>query len=548
MRRRIFQSIMLTSFIVLAITTALIMGTVYNEFSEERKEEIAVEASYIAKGYYDETMEYLQEIGEDSKNRITLIQADGTVLYDSLAGEATMDNHIDREEVADALQYGSGEATRNSDTLREETYYYALRLEDGNVIRVAAPVKSLVNIIDRTANVIFLILLFALGLAVITAHLLTKSVVKPINKLDLDVPLSNPVYDELAPLLVRMEKQNQKIAEQMASLRASQNDFNEITSAMSEALVIYGTDKHVLSLNRSAKQLFSDFNAEGIGYLELYHDLEYIRAVESAFAGKPAGGRLVKHNRIYQFSVNPVTSGSDYAAVLFAIDVTERENAEQLRREFTANVSHELKTPLTTIMGCAEIMQNGIAKQEDYVELSRNVFHEAKRLLTLIEDIIKLSQLDEGGLKEQFSDVDLYALAERVMSELSHKAKEAKVELSLVGESAVISGIESTLHEMLYNLCDNAITYNRAGGTVKLRITEEDGHTVFAVADTGIGIGSEHRERIFERFYRVDKSRSKAKGGTGLGLSIVKHGALIHGAKIRLESVLDEGTTISLVF
>lgn len=548
MKKRIFWSIMLSSFLTLILTTSLIITALYSDFASERKRELVTNCSLVAIALAKTDINYLTAFGRESSDRITLVAPDGTVLYDSFADAKTLDNHLNRPEIYDALKNGSGEATRLSDTIGEQTYYYALRLDDGNVLRISTTTRSIFGIINNAAAVILLIVLLAVICAVVTAHILTKAIVTPINKLDLDTPLSNNTYDELSSLLLRMDKQNKKIAEQFGELNVKQNELNTITESMSEALVIIGGNKHILFANKSANNLFGNNNTKNIGYLELCRDVSYTRSVEAAFAGRSAGEKISKNGRIYQLSVNPVKGNKTYAAVLFAVDITEKEQNEKMRREFSANVSHELKTPLTSILGCAEIMQNGIAKEEDYPRFIGQIYFESKRLLSLIEDIIKLSRLDEDGLKKEFEPVDLYSLSEKVISSLKSKAGAAGISLSLEGGSHSIDGIKGALYEMIYNLCDNAIIYNKAGGSVTVSVSASDESVVLSVRDTGIGIAPEQQSRIFERFYRVDKSRSKETGGTGLGLSIVKHGAMLHNAGIKLESEKGKGSVISLVF
>lgn len=547
MKRRVFGSIFFTSFLVLIITAAAVMYTVYNKFTDERKEEIRIETVYIQTAYDGDT-DYLKAIGKNSQNRITLVAGDGTVLYDSFADAASLENHSDRPEIAAALSNGVGEAMRSSGTLDEKTYYYAVRLDDGSVLRVAATMKSILKIFDSTATVIVVIMLLALVLAAVSARLMTSRIVAPLNKLDLERPLENSVYEELSPLLVGLDKQNKKIAEQLETLSENKREFEEITDTMSEALVVFGTDKKVISANRSAKQIFQSFEPTGCAYPEFCRDRVYLRVMESAFSCRAAEEKYERRGRIYRLSANPVIENDGCAAVLLAVDITESERAGQLRREFSANVSHELKTPLTTILGCAEIMQNGIAKAEDYPRFTEQIYTEAKRLLSLIEDIIKLSRLDEGEIQNEFTSVNLKSLSEKVASELAQKAASLSVNLSVIGDNLAVNGIESTLHEMIFNLCDNAVTYNREGGGVRVIISTENDRPVLTVADDGIGIAPEHQARVFERFYRVDKSHSRETGGTGLGLSIVKHGAAIHGAVLRLSSTLGKGTEISIMF
>jgi len=537
---------MLSSLLIFFITSVLIITALYNDFKEERKQELEIECNYIATALTDMDINYLLNIGRDTPDRITLISSDGTVLYDSAADIKKLENHLNRPEIAAAIKNGSGEATRLSDTLGESTYYYAKLLENGNILRLSTTIKNIFGVIDRAAFLITLIILLAIITAIVSARILTKTIIAPINKLNLDAPLTNSTYDELSPLLLRMDKQNKKISEQFGELEAKQAEFNTITENMNEAIVIFGENKHILFANKSAKKLFG--YSKAVNYLELCRDAGYIQTVEAAFVGKSSSDKINKNGRIYQLSVNPVKGNMNYAAVLFAVDITEKEQSEKMRREFSANVSHELKTPLTSIIGYAEIIQNGIAKKEDYPRFAEQIFSESKRLLYLIEDIIKLSRLDEEGLKKEFVPVDLYLLSENVITELNDKAKSRNVSVSLEGKSNIVNGIERTLHEIIFNLCDNALIYNKDGGSVIIRIEKIEGRVILSVIDTGIGISLEHQNRIFERFYRVDKSRSKETGGTGLGLSIVKHGAMLHNADIKLESALGKGTTIKIKF
>lgn len=548
MKKRVFWSMFLSSVLILVLTSGLLIMALYKDFAAERKQEIVTESLYVATALGKTDTNYLVEIGKKSPNRITLVSHNGKVLFDSFAKASTLENHINRPEIKDALKDGSGESTRLSKTLGESTYYYALLLEDGNVLRVSITTRSFVGFIENTVLIIGLIVLLLVVIAIVTARAFTKKIVAPINNIDLDDPLSNNTYDELSSLLLRMDKQNKKISDQLSELEERQKEFNAITDNMSEALVVFGENKQVISANKSSRNLFENENIKNIGYLELCRDEGFIHCVESAFAGISAINKIYKNGKTYQLSVNPVKGDDTCAAVLFAVDITEKEQSEKMRREFTANVSHELKTPLTSIMGYAEIMQNGIAKEEDYKSFIDKIYSESKRLLTLMEDIIHLSRLDEEGIKNNFVPVDLYKMSEKVISELKDKAEKNKVLLSLNGKSHLINGIEETIHEIIYNLCDNAITYNKEGGSVELNVKKAYNHIVLSVKDTGIGIATEYQSRIFERFYRVDKSRSKETGGTGLGLPIVKHGAMLHNAQIKIVSNLGEGTEIKIIF
>lgn len=549
MRKRIFRSICLACFITLLLTAALVIAVIYNNSEKELKKEVINQAVFISKAIEsdDEYMDYINAIGKESENRISLISADGTVIYDSFVPAENLENHLDRPEIKAALSSGKGEATRLSGTLGEKTYYFAVKLNNGNILRIAATSKSAFGIINSAIIWIIFIAVVVLVLAVVIGGLITDFIIKPINKLNLEEPLANTAYEELSPLLSRLEKQNQKITSQVKELTARQQEFEEITGAMNEGLVIYGKSGNILFENNSAKRILGD--AVGKSYLELCRDVNYIKAIDSAVSGKPFTAKLNKQGKIYQLSAYPVQGKSNsYAAILFIIDVTDKEQVEKMRREFSANVSHELKTPLTSIMGYAEIIENGIAKPEDIPRFAHDIHTEAARLLALIEDIIKLSRMDEGDLDQEFTEVDLSELCKSVLDNLSEKAKAKNIKVAYSGDSTSVCGIRPILYEMIYNLCDNAIRYNKVNGNVTVKLKNENGKTILSVSDTGIGIAPEHHERIFERFYRVDKSHSKDTGGTGLGLAIVKHAAMIHKAEIALESLEGKGTKITITF
>ena len=550
MKKRIYLSICLASLITLVLTSVLAARVMYSSMTADLHDEVKHEAVFMAAAINNfdnekEIMSYASYTGKNSDNRISLINKDGTVFYDNYADISVMDNHLDRPEIRSAIQNETGESTRSSDTIGKQIYYYAVRLDSGDILRIAADTKNVIGLLGVSAPRLLIIVLIIFVAAMITAKLLTESIVKPINELDLDEPGANVTYDELSPLLVRMDKQNEKIRTQMEELSKQQKEFEYITENMSEGLVIFGAGGRIISANRSAKLILGNENA--LTYTELCHDTEYINAVNSALSGKQFTGRIEKGERVYGLSANPVDSSPGHGAVLFITDITERENSEKMRREFSANVSHELKTPLTSIMGAAEIIGNGIAKSEDIPHFAAQIHTEASRLLTLIQDIIKLSQLDENSIKAEFENVELRAVCEAVISELENKAAKKNITISLEGSNMVIRGIRPVLHEMIYNLCDNAIVYNKENGSVKIELAEKNQAKTLTVSDTGIGIAPEHQSRIFERFYRVDKSRSKATGGTGLGLSIVKHGAMLHGGSVSVESRVNEGTKVTVL-
>ena len=548
MKRRIFWSIFITSFIVLIITVAFVMTTVYRDFAAERQSEIKTEMGYIVDAYTEKGLTYLQNLGQESNNRITLIAEDGTVIYDNYSDAAELPNHADRPEIMAAFETGSGENIRVSDTLSADTYYYAVLLSDGTVLRLSATFENIMKMLDASATALFAVMVLALIAAGIIARYLTAGIIKPINELDLDHPFVGKSYDELSPLLMRLEKQQVKINEQVEHLKRRQNEFNEITDNMREAMIIFGTDKKVLTANKSSKELFFSSDLCGKSYADICRDTVFLHAANTAFDGKDAECRLEKNERIYSLSFTPVKSSSGNGCVMLAMDISEKEQSEKLRREFSANVSHELKTPLTSIMGYAELVKEGIAQKEDIPRFAKQIYDEAQRLLTLIEDIIRLSMLDEGNIQEEFKEVELFDLAHKVKNELEAKAKEKGISLRLEGENETVYGIEGTLHEMLFNLCDNAIVYNRTGGHVIISTGKSEEGVFLKVADNGIGIAKADQARVFERFYRVDKSRSRETGGTGLGLSIVKHAVLLHNAKIKLESEPEKGTEITVIF
>ncbi len=549
MKKRIFLSICFASLISVLLSSVFIGGVIYRNSENEIKTEIRNEAFYLA-----HTLEfigcdtaYLSDTGENVSNRITLIDTDGTVLYDNYAEENDMTNHMSRPEVADAAANGTGEAVRYSNTVGEKTYYYAVRLSDGTIVRIANTSKTVYGVIRNAVGWIILISILVLIVAVVIAYLLSRSIIKPINNLNIDSPLSNNTYEELSPLLRRMDKQNAEIASKIRILKEKQNELDYITSSMSEGLVIFSETGNILSANASAGRILKG-QTEG-SYLMLSRDADYISCVESALKGKASTKKMKTENKVYSLSASPVANESkDYAAVLFIVDITDRELAEQMRREFTANVSHELKTPLTSILGYAEIISNGIAKPEDINGFAGRIYSEASRLMTLIQDIIHLSRLDEGELRHEFEKVNLSEVCKKAVNDLSEKAKAAKITLNEDIDDIVINGYEPVLYEIVFNLCDNAIIYNKPEGSVSVSLKSDSSKAILTVSDTGIGIAPEHQARIFERFYRVDKSRSKETGGTGLGLSIVKHGAMLHDAEIAISSKPGKGTSISISF
>lgn len=558
MKKRIFFSICLTSIAAVLLTLSIVTVVLYRNFVEEIKKEIMSASVYIALALDNSTEDILALASYKTKHRITLIDADGTVLFDNFSDIRKMDNHLMRPEVQSALQNGSGESTRTSDTLLEQTYYHAVLLKDGRIIRLANTTRSFFGIIENALFMLFFIMFIIAAIAISAARLLTKMIMTPIYNVNLDSPLDNSAYDEFSPLFVKIDRQNKEIKEKITQLEAKKNELSCITENMSEGLIILGKDKTVLSANKSAKLLFNldhlDLHKEP--YLSVCRDPVFSKTAEEALSGKSSTGKLEKDGRIFQILASPVLSGhSSIGAVLFIVDNTDKERAEKMRREFSANVSHELKTPLTSIIGYAEIMQNGIAKQEDSSKFISLIYTEGQRLLSLIEDIIKISRLEENSAKDKqelLESVDICSICISVVKELEHKAREFNVSFKtrLPENPVIIQGIPLTLHEMIFNVCDNAVTYNKEDGFVTIEVIQnfERENIEIIISDTGIGIAPEHQSRIFERFYRVDKSHSKKTGGTGLGLAIVKHGAQLMNSKVFLSSELGKGTTVSFIF
>ena len=546
MRKRVFGSIFLTSLVTLLLTTGLLMLAVHAGLTNDMRRRLVTESSYLSA--VDNIREELEKFGAVYADRLTLVAQDGTVLYDNRTNASEMENHAVRPEIAAAEQNGTGEDNRLSETFAKQTFYYAVRLKNGDVLRISATADSVFGALSNASPWIVLIILLALLVAALLAGWLTGLFLKPIEALDLHEPMKGEAYDELSPLLHRMDKQNHKIQAQMDELQRRQAEFDDITARMDEGLVLFSGKGMILFANHAARALFPHDSAEG-SYLTLCRDANYIQVVEQALDGNGAHGKLERNGRIYELTASSVEENSAWhAAVLLIVDITERERAEQQRQEFTANVSHELKTPLTSIMGYAEIIAGGIAKPEDIAPFAGKIHTEAQRLLALIEDIIHLSRLDEGGETVAFEPVELSALCDTVRGRLQSKAAGRGITLRIEGEPAAVSGQRRTLEQMIFNLTDNAINYNKPQGSVTLTTGTESGRPFVRVADTGIGIAPADQQRVFERFYRVDKSHSKMTGGTGLGLSIVKHGAALHHAEVELKSALGKGTCITLRF
>lgn len=551
MTKRIFRTVFIVAISVLLASVILFIGVLYDYFTGVQYRQLKMQTDLAAQGVVSDGIEYFD--GLDVKNyRITWIGADGSVLYDSVSDADEMENHFEREEVKEALAEGYGESSRYSSTMTERYLYSAKRLTDGTVIRLSVTQNSMWVLTLGMLQPILAILAAAIVLSIILASRLSKNIVKPLNELNLDDPLSNDGYDELAPLLRRIDTQQRQILRQKNELKRKQSEFDTVTRSMAEGIILLNQKGIILSINRAAAGLFeTDSFAVGKDILSVNRSLELSELLRKSENGSRAETVMDFGAAKYQVDVSPVLSNDEAAGtVILLMDVTEKEKTEQMRREFTANVSHELKTPLQTISGCAELLANGIVKQEDISKFGAQIYTDAGRMIRLVEDIIKLSHLDEGANDMQRETVDMVFLAENTIRSLRPEAEAAGVTLSLSGSgsSAKLYGIPQLLSGIIFNLCDNAIKYNRENGSVKVDITDRDNEVILTVADTGIGIPAEHQERIFERFYCVDKSHSKEIGGTGLGLSIVKHAARLHDATIELHSVPGEGTIITVKF
>ena len=550
MTKRIFRSILLVAAAVLLASFMLITGVLYDYFSNNQMEQLRAQTALAAQGVEKSGEGYFAGLGSHG-TRLTWIAADGTVLYDSTATAAKMENHADREEVSSALKTGTGESTRYSTTLMERQLYCAQRLNDGTVVRLSCEQYTPLMLVLGMLQPVIVIAAAALAVSGVLASGLSKRIVRPLNELRLDEPDRIETYPELAPLTDKLRSQQNQLRAQEKELRQRRDEFDAATENMIEGLVLLNERGTILSINKSATKLL-DISRYCVGKDILL--LNNSRQMQELLGRVRSGEHCempIEHGGVsYTVYASPVVSGERVAGtVLLVLDMTEKEKAEKLRREFSANVSHELKTPLHTISGCAELLANGMVKPDDIPRFAAQIQSESKRMITLIEDIIKLSHLDEGAGDMQRCDVDLAAIARATVENLRPAAKAADVALSVNACPAVIkNGIPQLLEAIVYNLCENAIKYNRPGGFVKVSVEKNADGTVLTVEDNGIGIPAEQQERIFERFYRVDKSHSKEVGGTGLGLSIVKHAAALHNAKISMHSAPDEGTSISVVF
>jgi len=548
MTSKIFKSVLSAAIVVLMASLIIITGVLYQYFGTIQESQLKDELSLAAEAVQKLGESYLEKLDFD-RYRLTWVSSDGTVIFDSHANEAAMENHAGREEIKEAITTGTGSSTRYSATLTEETIYEATRLRDGSVLRISVSRATALVLVLGMFQPIALILVIAIALSAWLAHRMAKKVVEPLNKLDLDNPIKNEVYEELSPLLHRIHAQHAEIKSQMRILKRKQDEFDQITGNMKEGLVLLDSIGRILSINPAARTLFGAATAcLGEDFLAIDRKQNMRLALEEAKTHGHADFRAKENGREYQFDLSRIDSdGNSHGMVILAFDVTEQVNAEKHRQEFTANVSHELKTPLQSIIGSAELMENGIVKAEDVPRFVGHIRKEASRLVFLIDDIIRLSQLDEGA-EMPLEDVSLRVLSEEVCEALADAAKLKDVSLEVTGDDGVVNGVRRLLYEIVYNLCDNAIKYNNPGGSVKVTVAQKSGEVLLRVQDTGIGISPEHQDKVFERFYRVDKSHSKQSGGTGLGLSIVKHAVQYHHGKIDINSEVGRGTTIGVIF
>ena len=546
MKKHIFRSILIVAVSVLVLCSAVMMSIMYRSLVEEQREQLKNKLAIVANGVEEGGIDWLENLTVKGY-RMTLVSSEGVVLFDSEADSATMENHLERKEIADALQSGSGESERISSTMIEKTFYQAKRLENGNILRISFTRNSILSVLLRMLTPVLVILVAAIMLSAFLANRIAKRTITSLNTLDLEHPLNNNTYDELSPLLLRIAHQQRQIESQRSELNKKRDEFSLITQSMNEGLVLLNDKGVIVSINPAARHVFrTDASSIGKDFFVVERSSE-IRGVMKTAADSGHGQvKLRRAGRRYEINASRIDFNNEaVGTAILVFDVTEKALLEQQRREFTANVSHELKTPLQSIMGRAELIENGLAKPGDISHFVNCIRTEAARLLVLIEDIIHLSQLDEGG-ELPWENVDLYQIAKETLDVLQDAATDKKVRLLLTGTPVSLNGVRGLLGEIIYNLCDNAIKYNNEGGLVEVSVSGDENKAIIRVKDTGIGIPTEHQKRVFERFYRVDKSHSKETGGTGLGLSIVKHATLLHSGKIEMNSKVGQGTVITV--
>lgn len=550
MKKRVFLTVFGTSLITVLVSVMLLVGVTYQYIHEETKNQMHAQLNYLVDMVESHGEEYLLDL-DDSRYRITWIAADGTVLFDNWNDVKKMENHSQRQEFIEAQKNGESEVERQSETMTERLIYAAKCLNDKSVLRLSTDDISPEGVLWLLARPTIFLLLGVLILTWFVAKRLSRRIVEPLNNIDLDNPLANETYDELMPLLLRIEQQHREISDQSILLDQQRNEFQIVIDNMEEGLVLLNKDGRILLMNRSATHLLAVQDEEYIGrdFLLFGDEPKLHKLLGKVYNGKNYSVSVEMDNKNYEIHGNPVFSDNDIqGVVLFYMDVTEKMEAEQLRREFSANVSHELKTPLHSISGCAELLLNNMVKEADQPQFLQQIYDEAQHMVALVENIISISKLDETSEELPLEEIDLLAMSQEVVKQLMPHAKVKGIEMEVSGENVVIKGVHTLIHEMVYNLCDNAIKYNKENGSVSVVVTKSKDEAVLKVKDTGIGIPEDHVDRVFERFYRVDKSHSRASGGTGLGLSIVKHAAIRHNATIKVKSKVGKGTTISVRF
>ena len=549
MNKKIFRSSLIVSLLAVFACIVFVIGILFQYFENQLKKELKNEATYVAVAIKTQGIEYLNNFGEQNEKRITLIDPNGTVIADTIVDEENMENHSDREEVQMAIKYGTGTSIRYSKTLTEKDIYYAEKLEDGNILRVSTRQYTVFAIIFDILQPIIAVVTLTFIMTLVASIRVSKSIVKPINHLDLEHPENNDAYEELSPLLSKIASQKKTIESQLRAAKKQQEEFKLITENMSEGLVVIDNNLQILTYNTAALKLL-DINDQVDGnVLSMNRTKSFREVIEKALSGTRAESDLNVNDRAYSVIASPVfEDGNIIGAIIVILDISENVSREQMRREFTSNVSHELKTPLTSISGFAEMMMNGNMSKAEVMDFSKSIYDEAQRLISLVLDILKISELDEKSSDYVFEDVDLLSLSEDIGKRLEPEASKRNIKIYVDGTSVKINGVKKVLDEIIYNLCDNAIKYNVENGKVDIMIESTEKTAKVTVKDTGIGIPKMYQDRIFERFYRIDKARSKAIGGTGLGLSIVKHGAKIHNANIDLQSDVNVGTTVKIEF
>lgn len=545
---KIFRSSFVTSMFVLIISFCMAFAVLFEYFETQIFTELETEADYIAYSVMNDGVSYIENFNGDDK-RITLVSQDGTVLADTSANVDELENHKERSEIKDANASGVGKSSRYSKTLMQKTLYYAKKLDDGTILRVSTTQNSVIVILFGLLYPMIVVIVLALILSLVLSNRVSKKIIKPINEIDLENPSENITYEELTPLLKKISAQNKTIDRQLKEANQRQEEFKLITENMSEGLLVIDKDANVLSYNESALRLLEITDVTSGSVLAFNRSKGFRESVEKALVGERCENEISVEGNTYSVIANPVyVNEKIIGAVIVILDITESVKREQLRREFTSNVSHELKTPLTSISGFAEMMMQGGTSENTVVDFSTTIYKASQRLITLVSDIMKISELDEGAVFPEREEVDLYKLSKEIITRLTPVAEKRNITLNLVGDSACVLGAENILDEMIYNLCDNAIKYNKENGTVDVIVNTASDKVNLTVKDTGIGIPVSEQNRVFERFYRVDKSHSNQVGGTGLGLAIVKHGATYHDAQISLESTLGKGTSITISF